>query len=197
MKRVSEPLQMVQIATPGEKPPVGSEFMYFKSDGNLFKKDSAGVETQLNNGAGAINVSQTNVQGIEQVISSSVPTKILGGSTFLNQGTLLDNGGANDLTIRYIGATPKLLLFEWHVIFRENPAGASSDGTLNIVLAKNGVVIAASNSTGAVDASHGDTASGSFLILANQNDTFDTFASRQSGGGNGAVLDVVLISQVQ
>lgn len=37
----------VQSSTPSANPPAGYEFVYTKSDGYLYKKTSAGVETQL------------------------------------------------------------------------------------------------------------------------------------------------------
>ena len=139
---------------------------------------------------------QTNVSGIVQVINSSTPTKITGVSTFLEDGGNFNNNGINNLTIKYIGASTKFIEFSWHCVVREDPAGAGTDGTVNVHLAVGGVIIAETKSTTPVDAIHGGTASGNFIRSCIQNEVFELFANRDTGGGNGAVTNVVFSAKI-
>jgi len=141
-------------------------------------------------------LAQTNVAGIAQVIGSSTPVKITGASTFLDQGTSFDNEGSNDLTIRYIAAAAVLIEFTWHCVVREDPNGSGADGEVNIFLAVGGVGIAAAKSTAGLDSNHGSTASGKFIRLTTQNEVFELFADRTSGGGDGAITDVVFSARI-
>ena len=141
-------------------------------------------------------VSQTNVAGIAQVFGSSTPTNITGASTFIGQGSEFDNGGSDDLTIRYIGALAKLIEFRWHCVVREDPNGGGSDGEVNVHLAVAGGIIPASKTTSPVDSNHGGTASGQFIRLSTQNEVFELFADRTSGAGDGAITDVVFSAQI-
>lgn len=134
---------------------------------------------------------QTDAHLLGQVIASSVPAKVTGVSTFIQNGGLFDNGGSNNLTIRYIDAATRFVAFEWSVVAREDPEGAGADGTVIINLAVNGVVVVASRCTLPVDASHGGTAAGRLIRLTTLNDVMEIFASRKTGGGNGAIEDVV------
>lgn len=43
-KRVGSALELLQIPTPGAAPASGSNLLYFKTDGNLYKKDTNGFE---------------------------------------------------------------------------------------------------------------------------------------------------------
>lgn len=146
--------------------------------------------------AAPTSFAQTNVPVIAQVISSATPVKITGASTFIEQGTQFDNDGANDLTIRYIIATAQFVKFEWSVRVREDPSGAGMDGTVNVFLAVGGATIAATQVTSPVNVSHGGTAAGIFIRNTALNEVFELFASRDSGGGNGAILSVVFTATV-
>ena len=64
MKRVSEPLQMVQLATPGEDPPAGSSFMYVKSDGQPHTKNSSGTELLIGVPIGSIQAWHKSLPGV-------------------------------------------------------------------------------------------------------------------------------------
>ncbi len=48
VKLEQDQIQRRQIATPAGNPPPGQFFEYFKADGKLYKKDSAGVESIVN-----------------------------------------------------------------------------------------------------------------------------------------------------
>lgn len=147
--------------------------------------------------AGTPSVAQTSVSGLSQVFGSSVPTKITGASTFLEVGGAFDNGGANDLAIRYIGSATRNCLFAWSVRVREDPAGAGGDGTFVCELRKNGVVISTDTQfTSPVDAAHGGTAAGRFLTPASLNDEFELFGFRLTGGGDAAVQGVAFTAEL-
>lgn len=55
-KVVNSEVQRKQIATPAGNPPAGQFYEYYKADGKLYKKDSAGLETEVNAGGGGDKV---------------------------------------------------------------------------------------------------------------------------------------------
>jgi hypothetical protein len=176
-------------------PPVETALTTRSPDGTLravtIANDGSLLVDGVPVGGASVAVAQASVAGIAQVINSSVDAKVTGASTFIQQGAGFDNGGVDNLTLRYINATPRFVKFDWSCVVREDPAGAGADGTVNVFLGVAGAAIAVAKSTTPVDAIHGGTAAGVFVRSCALNEVFELFANRNTGGGNGAITNVV------
>lgn len=76
MPRIGGALDIVQVADP-LAPQTGRQFLYFKSDGNLYMKNAAGTVTQVNNAA----------LGAPTVISVTTVTTVATNTIYLANGT--------------------------------------------------------------------------------------------------------------
>jgi hypothetical protein len=58
---IQDVLEFIGTGTPAANPVAGSFYLYYKSDGLLYKKDSLGIETALNTGGGESSLTPGNI----------------------------------------------------------------------------------------------------------------------------------------
>lgn len=98
-KRIGSALELAQIATPAN-PAAGATAIYVKSDGNLYKKSSAGVETAIGGGGSSYTTSASLaaditdetgsgslVFGTAPVISPAAPSGTTSGTVTTSAST--------------------------------------------------------------------------------------------------------------
>jgi len=183
---------MESAAAPGGAPGAGRGKYWVEDEAPnvpMFTND-AGTDFILNN-IGA----QLYVTGLSQAFTSTTPTKITGTSTLSEYGGLFDNGGANDITIRYIGATTRNVKFYWTVGVREDPASGSV-GCFICQLYKNGSLVTGSDSRAIAFAAAGSTASGEFFASAALNDEFELYGFRLDALANVATQNVIFNAEL-
>ncbi len=59
VRLIRDKVQYLGIGTPPDDPVAGQFFLYFKADGILYRKNSAGAEIQIGAGGGGVNVTIT------------------------------------------------------------------------------------------------------------------------------------------
>lgn len=67
---VDDPIEQTHQTTPSN-PPSGSNKLYFKADGNLYKLDSGGSETQVDAALGAVNLQTSSSSGAFSTTSTT------------------------------------------------------------------------------------------------------------------------------
>ena len=93
---VGDYLDFVEIATPAN--PSGSAHrMYAKADGNIYKKNSAGVETQVNGGGGGPASFLTKTSAYTAVLGDRIFAQSSGGSFTITLPASASNGDTIEL----------------------------------------------------------------------------------------------------
>jgi hypothetical protein len=156
----------------------------------MFTGDT-GVDSILSN-----NGAQLYETGLSQVFSSTTPTKIVGSaSTFSQYGLMFDNGGSDNMRIRYVGARTRNVKFYWSVGVRQEPASGSV-GCFICQLYKNGSLVVGSDSRSIVFAAAGSSSCGEFFVSAVQNDYFELFGFRLDALADAATQNVLFNAEL-
>ncbi len=104
--------QVSEIVTPGENPPVGTRYFYLKADGQFYTKNSAGVETLVQEGTflelaggtilGALNMAEDiPIQNVEANLKIAFTDTF--GQKILRIGDGVGDGFFYDETINTAG----------------------------------------------------------------------------------------------
>ena len=171
-------LDLAQVTTPSASPASGRQLLYVKSDGNLYTKSNAGVESQVGGGAPpsytlqyAHMTQSTNQTGV--VTSTSTP------ATFNVVLTATPSALADAANNRFV-----VQVSAWHEVNFQWRWAANSTGDRKGIIQVNGSTVAGDGRTAIANSNFmGVTNNVTFTGYLNAGDLV-TFQVWQSSGGN-------------